>query len=147
MSASADNSPTRVNNATYYAWGAQCETASRFIKLYSTTTAATVTKRRKFVLSRFRQCNKYWDSLWNHMDCKTQLHLLGAYYWWSYAFTDNTSQAVMQSADGTNSNHSGFFKPIPKYKPPLLLAGQRTLGRQGGTTYTTKRMTVTAQQV
>jgi hypothetical protein len=39
-SASADNVPTRVNNATYYAWGAQCEIglgATSYIPTTSTT--------------------------------------------------------------------------------------------------------------
>ena len=43
MSASADNTPTRVNNATYYAWGAQCETGIG-ATTYIPTTSATVTR-------------------------------------------------------------------------------------------------------
>jgi hypothetical protein len=43
LSASADGSTTRVNNAQYYVWGAQLEQAS-FASSYIPTTSATVTR-------------------------------------------------------------------------------------------------------
>jgi len=140
MSASADGNTTRVNNATYYVWGAQCEigfSASSYIP----TAGTTVTRNSDALLypgtdnAANAVGTAYAEATWITRNSAASRIVAFSGGAGATPLLISTSQAV-QSADGTTFlTTAGSLNQFQTYKTAVTFGGvTRTLGRQGGTT-------------
>lgn len=140
MSASADGNTTRVNNATYYVWGAQCEigfSASSYIP----TAGTTVTRNADALLypgtdnAANAVGTAYAEATWITRNSAASRIVAFSGGAGATPILISTSQAI-QSTDGTTFiTTASALTQYQTYKAAITYGGvTRTLGRQGGTT-------------